>query len=101
MLYTPSLSPTDFIVGVTSLTYGHPDHGSRAQAGAARPRGAARPPSLGCPGRAPGSRDGAKATSGRAGGRACFTAAPGFLLRVCATMVKTRLFLAVIFGARG
>ena len=25
MLYTPSLSSTDFIVGVTSLTYGHPD----------------------------------------------------------------------------
>ena len=31
MMYTPSLSPTDFIVGVTSLTYGHPDHGSRTQ----------------------------------------------------------------------
>ena len=31
MLYTPSLSPTDFIVGVTSLTYGHPRKGSKTQ----------------------------------------------------------------------
>jgi hypothetical protein len=31
MLYTPSLSPTDFIVGVTSLTYGHPTRGSKTQ----------------------------------------------------------------------